>query len=323
MQRILDPAQIEAFAERSIPRLRFADPAVVFLKRAERLRGLSEHHAVGEYLALMASLCDAQHRELAKLDLTPPTSRPDSTSASVRVTRAGEHGLPVLQALGWPRDSRWRLVLGELCQRLSNDIPAPVREICDRLSSEDAASLEARADRVLGGNAKDLDMPAAPFVMAALQVYWVQLTTTLGLTVKQELEAAQARTSNAALAGVCPVCGTLPVASIVRADSAYQGYRYLHCALCASEWHLVRIKCSHCLATEGIRYHYVEGGSEAIRAESCETCRTYRKILYQEKDVAVEPVADDLGSLALDLLMSAEKYHRACGNPLLWQPPAG
>jgi FdhE protein len=31
-------------------------------------------------------------------------------------------------------------------------------------------------------------------------------------------------------------------------------------------------------------------------------------------------VADDLGSLALDLLMTEEGYRRACGNPLLWQP---
>jgi FdhE protein len=320
VQRILDPAQIEAFAERSIPRLRLADPAVVFLKRAERLRGLSEHHAAGEYLALIAALCHGQHRALANLEPAPPTSAPDPTQTSARIARAREHGLPVLQALGWPRDSRWRIVLGELCQQLPEDIPPTVREICDRLASEDAASLEARADRVLSGNAADLDIQAAPFVMAALQVYWVHLTTTLGRTLTQDLEAAQGRAGNAALAGVCPVCGTLPVASIVRADSAYQGYRYLHCALCASEWHLVRIKCSHCLATEGIRYHYVEGGSEAIRAESCETCRTYRKILYHEKDAAVEPVADDLGSLALDLLMGAEKYHRASGNPLLWQP---
>jgi FdhE protein len=33
----------------------------------------------------------------------------------------------------------------------------------------------------------------------------------------------------------------------------------------------------------------------------------------------VEPVADDLASLALDLLMSEAGYHRASANPLLWQ----
>ena len=34
---------------------------------------------------------------------------------------------------------------------------------------------------------------------------------------------------------------------------------------------------------------------------------------------AVEPVADDLASLALDLLMSEAGFHRGSGNPLLWQ----
>jgi len=37
-------------------------------------------------------------------------------------------------------------------------------------------------------------------------------------------------------------------------------------------------------STANIAYHSIEGGAEAIRAESCDECHTYRKILYQEKD---------------------------------------
>jgi FdhE protein len=109
------------------------------------------------------------------------------------------------------------------------------------------------------------------------------------------------------------------VASIVRADKAYQGYRYLHCSLCATEWHLVRVKCSHCESTEGVHYHSIEGGSAAVRAEACDSCKTYRKICYQEHDMEVEPMADDLASLTLDLLMTEAGFHRGSGNPLLWQ----
>jgi FdhE protein len=82
---------------------------------------------------------------------------------------------------------------------------------------------------------------------------------------------------------------------------------------------MVRITCSHCVSTEGITYHSIEGGSDAVRAETCGKCHTYRKILYQEKDTGVEPVADDLASLALDLLMTEDGFHRVNGNPLLWQ----
>ena len=63
-----------------------------------------------------------------------------------------------------------------------------------------------------------------------------------------------------------------------------------------------------------------EEGAAAVRAETCEQCRAYRKILYQEKDTGVEPVADDVASVALDLLLGEEGYHRASGNPLLWLP---
>ncbi|PSD25545.1 formate dehydrogenase accessory protein FdhE, partial [Stenotrophomonas maltophilia] len=36
-------------------------------------------------------------------------------------------------------------------------------------------------------------------------------------------------------------------------------------------------------------------------------------------DPSLEPVADDLGTLALDLLLAEEGYARASQNPLLWQ----
>jgi FdhE protein len=184
--------------------------------------------------------------------------------------------------------------------------------------SDDPDRLEGEADRLLGAAPGVIDFQAAPFVMAALQVYWLGLAQTLQKDTAT-LTSLQNGPADAAMAGICPVCGTLPVASVVRADSRHQGYRYLHCALCATEWHLVRVKCTHCLVSKDIHYHYLAGGSEAVRAESCDSCRTYRKILYHEKDPAAEPVADDLASLSLDLLMGAERYQRASGNPFLWQ----
>jgi FdhE protein len=320
MQRILDPAQIEAFAQRSIPRVNLADPATVFRKRAERLHELSKDHAIGEYLSLMAALCEVQHRVLARGTADSDFEMPADLER--RIERARQHDLPLLQAQSWPRHASWRAQLKELCTEVAPLAPAPVRAICLELAGADAARLEAQADCALDDSGDGLELQAAPFVMAGLQVYWALLVKRLGEGLAQDLESTHDRRANSATAGVCPVCGSLPLASIVRTDGARQGYRYLHCGLCATEWHLVRIKCSHCLSTEGIRYHYVHGGSEAIRAESCESCLNYRKILYREKDPAVEPVADDLASLALDLLMGSDKYHRASGNPLLWQPLA-
>ena len=307
MQRILEPGQIEAFAQRTIPRLRLPDRAHVFSMRADRLRKLSENgaigHAIGDYLRLMATVADGQQAALASIKATLPSSE--------QIAHAQTYGMPLVLATGWSRENHWRNVLGQLCDSVAAlpDLPASAHVVCDLLRCSRPEQIEIQADALLAGQAPAVDVATAPFVMAALQVYWVDLASRFGA---QDL-------ADLGVPGVCPVCGTRPVASVVRADPRSQGFRYLHCALCATEWHLVRVTCSHCQSTKGITYQSIEGGADAIRAECCDTCRTYRKILYQEKDTSVEPVADDLASLALDLLLSEAGYHRASSNPLLWQ----
>jgi len=353
MQRILDPAQIEAFAERSITRVRLPDPATVFAGRATRLRSLGENHALGDYLRLMAAVADAQQAQFDQLR-GALLSEKFADHIGQQLELAHTHRMPVLQAGGWPRQDRWRDTLKSLGAAIVGDrppaadaratarglppaadadararglptgadargFPPAVYALCARIVASSDAELDAQAGLLIAagsgvglspGRSEGVDAQTAPFVMAALQVYWAAMVSTLQVSDVAQLEVPT----------VCPVCGTLPVASIVRSDKrSPQGYRYLHCGLCETEWHMVRITCSHCLTTEGITYHSIEGGSEAVRAETCGKCHTYRKILYQEKDTDVEPVADDLSSLALDLLMTEEGFHRGSGSPLLWQ----
>jgi FdhE protein len=40
-------------------------------------------------------------------------------------------------------------------------------------------------------------------------------------------------------------------------------------------------------------------------------------MLYQAKDMAVEPIADDLASLGLDMLVGEAGYQRHAPNPLV------
>ena len=302
MQRVLDPAQIEAYAtQRAIARIRLPDPNTVFSSRAQRLRKLSEGHAVGEYLRLVATLGEAQQKALGQLEVAPSPVTFD--------------GMPLLQAVGHARDERWRAVLSQLCGSVgaTPGFPEGVSAVCRWLQQAEPQVLDEQADLLLAAETHGVEPQAAPFIMAALQVYWS------GLVASVSFDTIAGHIGSFDVPGLCPVCGTLPVASIVRADKAYQGYRYLQCGLCASEWHFVRVKCTQCLSTEGIHYQTIEGGSSAVRAEACDACRTYRKICYQEQDMEVDPLADDLGSLALDLLMSEAGFHRASGNPLLWQ----
>lgn len=306
MRRILERGQIEGLAGQDLPRVRLPEPSNLFVARAARLRELAEEgaigHSIADYLLLMASLADAQHRVLE--DFTPKTLPGDADFA-----RAREHRMPILEAAAL-REHEWQDALSRLCDAVeaATDAPASVRQVLERLREAPADALDRQADAILVGRSADVDVAAAPFVMAAFQVCAATVASRLP---REAVEGA-------GVPGVCPVCGMLPVASIVREDGASQGRRFLHCALCATEWYLVRVTCSHCHSTQGISYRSIEGGPDAIRAECCNACRTYRKIFYQEHDERVEAVADDLASIALDLLLADAGYHRPTCNPLLW-----
>ena len=305
MPRILPRGEIENLDHTRIPRLRIPERAGVFSDRATRLRNLAADSAIGGYLQLMARLADAQQRAL-KTFVAPMVD--DEALAQAR-----RHEMPPLPATGHARDPAWRDVLAQLLDAVAGDpeTPAQALEACTALSRSLAGTperVEQIADGLLAGRVEGADVAPAPFIMAALQVYWTAMAS--GLRESQLPVGAF---------GLCPTCGTPPVASVVRIGGAHDGYRYLCCPLCSCEWHLERVKCSHCATTKGIAYHYIEGGREGVKAETCDGCRSYRKIFYQDKDPFMEPVADDLGSLALDMLMGDEDYARRSGNPLLWQ----
>jgi FdhE protein len=306
LQRILDPTQIEALASRSVPYLVLPVRERVFADRARRLQTLAASDALGGYVGLAAAIAGAQHAALSRLTTPAPDA---ALLAAARRDRR-----PPLAARQLRRGPEWRAVLAEIAADVASvpGFPTAVGEVCQRLAAAPAEALETLASRLLAADGRDADPAAAPFVIAALQVYW----TALAASLRPEDIAIPPEPGN------CPICETLPVASIVRAVAPLAGYRYLQCGLCASEWHRVRVTCTQCGSTKGIAYHSIAGGPAAIRAETCDTCRAYRKIFYQEHDTAVEPLADDLASVALDLLLAEAGFHRASTNPLLWQPVA-
>jgi len=146
-----------------------------------------------------------------------------------------------------------------------------------------------------------------PFVGAALQIAYTRLAGQLDASQLQKLDAH----------GVCPCCGSLPVASIVRLGATINNLRYLHCSLCNTEWNVPRATCTACASDKTVALHEVEGNKGAVRAETCDDCKSYLKIVYQEKDPRVDPVADDLATLALDMLADEAGYGRSGPNLLL------
>lgn len=302
--RILQPGEIEQLASSQIPFLRLPERDL-FRQRAERLRQLSNNHPIGDYLRLIAALADAQQQAL---DAHPSAALPDAG----HLQRCHEHGMPPLGALGLQRDPVWRDTLSSILLNVQSHLTYASIPVIESLEQATPDQLETMADALLAGQLEHLNLGAAPFLAAALQVHWVHLAAQLGGENFPRIEPAH----------LCPACGSRPVASIARIGAAESGYRYLHCALCATEWHMVRIKCSHCESTKGITYQHLEQGSPAVKAETCDECQSYLKIVYMEKDPLVEPTADDLATLALDVLVGEMGYLRSGPNLMLLHGPA-
>lgn len=281
-----EPGTLEAPAG-TIPYLRMPERSL-FETRALRLAALAEGHALGDYLRFVAALADAQHAALARIHGVPS---PDTA----QLARCQEHGLPPLGIQGWTRDPSWRAALRHILAALGTQaMPAAARAAIVRLQGLDDAGLEGLADTLLDINPRCPDQATAPFVAAALQVYWTHMATCLDASAIGRLPTP----------GLCPVCGSHPVSSIVRAGTDEDRLRYLGCSLCNAEWHVVRIKCAFCDTTQGISYYAIEGGPGTVKAEHCAACKSYLKILYVEKDPDADVVADDIASLGLDILMA-------------------
>jgi FdhE protein len=288
----------------AVPRFRRVG-ADVFAERGARLRVLAPGHALEGYLRFAAALSDAQDKALRGIG---NVAVPDEQT----LQRCREHGLPPLSVDGHRRDAVWRESLAGIARTLNPDaLPPEARAVLSALAAASVDSLESAAGNLLAGAYAEVDAGWAPLIAAALQVYWVSMALRLG----------DAGFSPDVRYGLCPVCGSHPAASVVRVGGATQGLRYLVCSLCASEWHVVRVKCSACASTKGIGYLGIEGASPAIKAECCDECRAYLKIFYLEKDTALDPIADDLATLALDMLVDEQGYHRA-GPNLLFSPGA-
>ena len=294
--RILEPDEIEQLSGSEIPFLRLPLRSSLFSDRAARLKQLAPNHPMGDYLALIAAVAETQQWALENM---PPVALPKPE----QIQQCKEHGMPPLNVQTHHRDRMWC----DLLRRLADETQGRVREVIMRLEGSPDEYYEGQASKLLAAVMFGLDTATAPLLGSALQVYWVHMATTLGRESFGRIDAP----------GVCPVCGSRPVASIARIGAQENGHRYLHCSVCSAEWHMVRIKCSNCETTKGIHYWGIEGGSKAIQAESCDECDTYLKILYMERDNQVEPTADDVASVQLDLLVAEKSKLRSGVNFML------
>ena len=300
--RILQPGEIEALDKTSFPRVLLPQVSTLFAERAARLRQLADGNPIADYLQFAAKIVDAQHAAAGSVELQPMDRS--------NIERSQQFSMPLLPAADHI-DPAWQQVLNAMLDTLSGSegLPEPLQPLLQSLRDLSQDERDTIAKRLLQKEVAARHIGMAPFIMAALQVTYAKRAAALDV---EDIPYTDPAT-------ICPVCTSEPVSSVLRIGGKANGHRYLHCGTCCTEWQLVRVKCSHCESTKGIHYQSVEGSKEVVTAETCDECGTYRKVVNQEKDPMAEPLADDLATLTLDLLMSENtQFKRASANPLLF-----
>lgn len=303
MATILQPGEIEAAA--SSPPFLHLPPGNLFALRAQRLEQLADGHPLGDYLRLVAGLCEVQQ---GLLDDPPVTTPPDAE----RLRVCAQHGLPPLAADSLVREDRWLPYLEALLQRYQPPPQVAVETALNRLRTAPVGQLKTWAIALVSGQFALLPAALVPFLGAALQAAWSHwLLSTADLQLKPGDSLSQ-----------CPACGSPAMAGVIRQRGKYNGLRYLACSLCACEWHVVRVKCVYCEQSKGLEYVSLDDDRHAanqapLRAEVCPGCRSYLKLLYLENDAEAEALSTDLASLMLDMCLEQEGYQRVAPNLLL------
>lgn len=276
------------------------EPIKLFQVRARRFAFLAESHALAPYLAFLAALSRLQARLAATLS---PVATPDPA----HMARAAQAAMPPLDRSALVDDPDLAVTLEALLEGAAEiEMPEPARLALDAVraaSDDDRRWLLANilSDQVPGDS-------AAPhlFVAAAVQVYMARLAAMLD---------AQALVPVGF--GVCPACGGRPASSSVMGAQDFENVRYAACACCGTQWNEVRVKCLCCGSTKGMSYRSVETSEATVKAEACRECHAWVKIFYLAKNPSLDPIADDVGSLGLDILMKETEFQRAGFNPYL------
>jgi FdhE protein len=277
------------------------DPGTRFSNTAARLERLAAAHPMEDWLRFMAMLAHAQHLGIAALSALAGLEQ-------FVVEQAVDARMPPLAADGHRRDPIWRDGLAVLLRQFDDAaMPPQVRAVIAQLRARDVIAIETLADKFLHGDVEAADAGPVLYVAAALQVYFTRMAASLPAPALRLLPQR----------GLCPCCGSTPIAGLVTATGQTPGARYLHCSLCATAWNHVRTVCITCGESRTVSLEGIEGDAGIVKAETCNDCHTYAKMVYLAQDMKADPFADDLASLGLDVLVAEGGWSRHAPNPLL------
>ncbi|MBU1391081.1 MAG: formate dehydrogenase accessory protein FdhE [Gammaproteobacteria bacterium] len=271
-----------------------ADPLATYLHRVKRLQTLQKDHELKEYLNLCERLVKAQANLIEQGDFGPPPKFDIGKAKPLAAEFSADNHY-------------WLGSLQSLLSELLPLGPKSVAKVIREMMQLDQAKLADYGRSLREGKLSDVPASYSLFIWAALAVYWSHWAP---LVIKR-MDQSQLKQQS-----LCPVCGSHPVASVIR-DETRTGLRYLHCSLCETQWHYVRAQCTNCEQDEDMSLWTLDDYQANIRIESCDACHGYTKMLFIEKSPHMDVVADDLASLMLDNALNVEGYKSTTVNPLL------
>jgi FdhE protein len=304
--KLIQPGEIQGMPDDDTPLLVVMPERHVFLDRAARLAHLSASQPESGWLKFCAQLAQAQVDAMDVLKSSEDGVRSSKASSSLNesvVQESFKHGMPPLSVSSWQPDTRWSTVLSVLTTAMKKQpLANGARAALDRLSALSLGEQQKQARAMLDAAEDQVSPDLAPYIGATLQLLWVH-----------DAQAVKAFTHlHKGENGLCPVCGSHPVSSVLRVGDR-DGHRYLVCSLCASEWYAPRARCTNCDTPKEVS-RLGETGESLVQGECCDDCGGYIKIMFQSKDPQMDPVADDLATLSLDLAMASEGYQRTGRN---------
>ena len=254
---------------------------------------------IGPYLGFLAALASAQ--QVAQ-DLPEPET-PDIET----ISRSLEYRMPPLDRSAFRPDTAFRSLSDRLFGELEAiDKPPAARTALAAVREADHDDFARMVANLMADSVAVEAMAEHAYVAAALQLHFVRAASVL-----------PERRSKPVGDGACPglwraagIFGDRRMAAGRR--SALLFLRALRNALapCSHQMRALLVDKRHPLSGDRRWPRFDQGGN-------LRQCGCYVKILNQQKDVWLEPLADDVGSLGIDLLMRETQFRRGAFNPFL------
>lgn len=277
-------------------------PVDIFSRRALRLNELAaeDNSDWQPYLQLLAVINNAQQNLLEQY----------AQEAWV-IPETDKDEVPLTLALLNANRGLTERLFTDLHALLQADLSPTAQQVWKELLQLDSESRNQLCQHAFNQQLGIAQQDYQVWVNAVVQIVYTYAALNLAATTVKPLSEP----------GFCPCCGTDALGSVIVGQGELEGLRYLCCGVCNSRWHSVRARCSFCDNSRDLGVHRIEQVKEGVlsgaEAECCPSCHAYRKRYRLARQQYADPIADDLASLALDILLNEEGWQRGGANPFL------